>query len=238
MNNEQIIFPYILEFYNKIQQKDFIVDKTGVKCVEILCIKIDKLNPLQPNLNFNNIRKTPENYVKKELNWYLSQSLSIINYVDDIQIWNQVCTKDNKKEINSNYGWCIFSKENYYQYNFSLDELVNNQDSRRACMIYNRPSITKEYNKNRMSDYICTFYTQQFIRNNKLIYIVDMRSNDFKAGFFSDFPWHCFVYTKFYNELKEKYNTIKIGEIIWKVNSFHVYERDFDMIKNIVKSYE
>jgi thymidylate synthase len=237
MTNEQIMLPYFKILYDKIINEDFVIDKTGSKVVEIIGCKIDKLNPLQPNLNFNEIRKTPEKYVDKELKWYLSQSLSIINYVDDIKIWNDVCTKDDKKEINSNYGWCIFSKDNYNQYEFSLNELLNNRESRRACMIYNRPSMVLDYNRNGMSDFCCTFNTQQFIRNNKFIYIVNMRSNDFKSGFFSDFPWHCYVYNLMYDKLKEKYDTLEIGEIIWEANSFHIYERDFEMIIKIIESY-
>jgi len=238
MTNEQIMLPYFRQFYDDIQNKKFVVDKTGVKTVEIIGAKIEGLNPSQPNLNFNDIRKTPEKYVEKELNWYLSQSLSIIDYVDDIKIWNAVCTKDDKKEINSNYGWCIFSEDNYNQYMFSLKELLNNSESRRACMLYTRPSMTTEYNRNGMSDYICTFNTQQFIRNNKLIYIVNQRSCDIVFGFFNDFAWHCYVYNLLYAELKENYYHLKIGEIILEANSLHCYERDFEMITKIVESYQ
>lgn len=54
-------------------------------------------------------------------------------------------------------------------------------------MIYQRPQMQFQYNKNGMNDFICTNYAQLFIRNNKLIYIVDMRSNDAIFGFFNDF---------------------------------------------------
>lgn len=237
MHNEKQLSIVLKQLYDKLKHEEFVIDKTGVKVVEIVGCKIDKLDPTQPNLNFQNIRKTPEKYVEKELQWYLSESLSIIDYVDHIQIWNQVCTKDEKKEINSNYGWCVFSKENYNQYNFVVDELLYNKESRRACMIYTRPSMTVEYNRNGMSDYICTFNTQHLIRDNKLIYIVNMRSNDVKNGFFSDFPWHCFVYNKLYNDLKDKkYSDLHIGEIIWIANSFHIYEYDFDMLIKIIES--
>jgi thymidylate synthase len=237
MTNEQIILPVFKELHDKLTNNTFVIDKTGVKVVELLSCQIKGLIPTQPELNFNNIRKTPENYIKQEIQWYLSQSLSIIGYVDNIKIWNDICTKDSQKEVNSNYGWCIFSKENYSQYQFALAELINNKESRRACMIYNRPSMTIEYNRNGMSDYICTYNTQQFIRDDTLVYIVNMRSNDAIYGFFSDFPWHCYVYTKFYNDLKQSYPNLKIGEIIWNANSFHLYEDNFDTLKKIVESY-
>jgi len=202
MNNEIILKKIINKFYKKIKNKDFIIDKSNVKCVEILTEKI-LLNPNQPIINFN-IKKTNEEYCKKELNWYLSKSLSIKKYVDDIKIWNEVCTKDKNKLINSNYGWCIFSQDNYNQYKNCLKELLININSRRAMMIYTRPSMWKDYNKNGMSDFICTNCIQCFIRNNKLIYVIEQRSCDFIFGFFNDFYWHCYVYNKLLIELREK----------------------------------
>jgi thymidylate synthase len=234
MKNEERLFPIIEKFYNKIKNKDFVIDKTGVNCVELICENI-YLNPMQDELNFYNIRKTPKKYVDDELKWYLSQSLSIIGYVDNIKIWNEICTKDDKKEVNSNYGWCVFSKDNYEQYKNCLNELKLNKESRRAAMIYNRPSIWEEFKRNGMSDYICTFVTQQFIRENKLIYVVNMRSNDFIKGFFSDFSWHCYVYNKLFKDLKEIYNYLEVGHIIWIANSLHLYQNDFE---KIVKIYE
>lgn len=237
MNNEKIILKYFKELNNKKLNSDFVIDKSGVKCVEILSAKIEKLNPLRSILDFK-IKKTNEEYCKKELDWYLSQSLSIINYVDDVKIWNYVCTKDNKKEINSNYGWCIFSKKNYFQYQNCLNELLNNIESRRAEMIYTRPSMWVDYNKNGMSDFCCTDGVQCFIRNNKLYYIVKQRSCDIIYGFFNDFYWHCYVYNKLYNDLKQKYSCLLIGEIIYNAYSLHCYEKHFKLLNDIINNYE
>ena len=56
------------------------------------------------------IRKPDYDYAERETKWYESQSL----YVKDIpgkapKIWEMCADKDGK--INSNYGWCVFSKE-------------------------------------------------------------------------------------------------------------------------------
>jgi len=72
-------------------------------------------------------------------------------------------------------------------------------------MIYQRPSMQYDFNKNGMNDFICTNYVQLFIRNDALIYIVDMRSNDAIYGFFNDFAWHCYIYKKVYTELYQIY---------------------------------
>jgi thymidylate synthase len=237
MTNEEILIPYFKKLNFKLLTKNFIIDKTGVKIVELLNVSIFNLNPNQEILDFK-FKKTNIDYCKKELNWYLSKDLSIINYVDDIKIWNNVCTKDNKKEINSNYGWCIFSENNYKQFKFAIDELLNNKESRRACIIYNRPSITIEYDRNGMSDYICTMYTNHFIRNNKLIYIIHQRSCDLIYGALNDFYWHCYVYHLIISNLREKYKNLEYGYIYYNIDSLHCYEHHFTLLKKIVDYYE
>ena len=230
MKNEEIILPYFKELKRKKDNSEFKIDKTGVKTVEIRNCHIDGLNPLQPILEFPG-RKTPENYVKKESNWYNSCSLNINGYVDDIKIWKQV--SDNDGFVNSNYGWCIYSKENYKQYNHVLKELINNSCSRRASMIYNRPSMWIEYNQDGMNEFMCTYAVQYDITDNELNTIVYMRSNDSQYGFFNDLAWQCEVYMKLYNDLKKYYKDLQIGVIDWNSGSWHIYERHFEMLDKI-----
>jgi thymidylate synthase len=232
--NEYVLLSEIFDkLFSKLILEDFVIDEHGNKTLELLAPRLE-LDPTQYILNFNG-RKTPVNYCKAEVEWYNSQSL----YVKDIpgkvpKIWEMIADKNGK--INSNYGWCIYSDENYNQYKSSLQTLLNDKNSRRATMIYTRPSIQVDYNKDSMSDFICTFATQQLIRNNELHYIVMMRSQDAIYGFFNDFYWQGVVYEKFYNDLKKKYSDLKTGKMIWIANSFHVYERHFDMLKKIIKT--
>lgn len=230
MTNEQILFPVIQEFHNKIQNEDFVIDKSGVKCVEIIAAKIKNLDPLQALLDFK-VKKTNEIYCKKELSWYLSQDLNIYPQMQDVTIWKQVADKNGF--INSNYGWCIFAKENYSQYENCKNELIKNKESRRALMIYTRPSIWIDYNQDGRSDYICCISNQFFIRNNKLISIVNFRSQDFIYGFFNDFYWKCWVYNKLYDDLKIIYPELLIGYIDWNIGSLHCYEKHFSLLEKI-----
>ena len=151
-------------------------------------------------------------------------------------IWNQVCDKDGF--INSNYGNLVFSKENFKQYQHVLEELKSHPDSRRALIIYTRPSIWLEYNADGMNDFICTISDQVFIRNNKLIWINTMRSQDSIFGSGSDFYWACYVYNKLYNDLKETYPDLEMGYINWNCGSFHLYERHFGLLEKIIKENE
>jgi len=234
--NEYKFYSTISTFSNLINKNEVVIDNNDSKTVELIGHTIDNLNPLQPILNFFNIRKTPKEYCKKEIDWYNSKSLSIKNYVDDIKIWNHVATKDDKQEINSNYGWCIYSSDNNNQYTNVINELKNNMYSRRAIMIYNRPEMWTDYNRNGMSDFMCTMSTQIFIRDNKLYYVIHQRSLDFYiSGIGSDFYWHCDVYNKLYSDLLKIYPNLKIGNIKWLINSCHLYERHFKKINKIDK---
>lgn len=234
MTNEQILLPYFQRLYKKIEAEDFVIDKTNVKLVELLGEKIE-LDPTQLLLDFK-VKKSNVNYIEKELNWYKSQNLSIFGYVDDIKIWREVA--DDYGDVISNYGWMIYSSANYNQYQRCLNELLRNKESRRAVMIYQRPSMWLEYNSFNKNDFCCTDGVQCFIRNNQLIYIVKQRSQDAIFGFFNDFAWHCYVYNELYNDLKKEYSNLQIGKILQFSFSFHVYERHFNILEEIVKSNE
>ena len=227
MTNEEVIMQYVKHFYDLIRMREFVEDKNGGKIVEIICPNI-LLDPRFEVIDLG-VKKTNVAYCTKELLWYLSQDRCINGYFDDIKIWNNVCDKD--KYVNSNYGWCIFSKENNIQYDNCIKELKNNSSSRRAVMVYNRPSMWDDYNKNGMNDFICTDGVQCFIRDKKLVYIVKQRSCDFVYGFFNDFFWHCYVYNRMLNDLKN----VEVGNILYIPFSFHVYQRHFDLIKKIIE---
>ena len=225
--NKYTIDDIKLEFKKLYKDNKFIISKSGIKTLEI----IDADFEVRPT-DFT-IFGELNNYANRELEWYLSQSLSVLDIPGKIPpIWMNISTKDEKHEINSNYGWMEFSKENYEQYNYALQDLLNDPTTRRACHIYTRPSIWIDYNRNGMSDYICTFATQQFIRNNKLIYSVTMRSNDANRGFKNDLYWARYIANKLIEDLnKNGMNLDKEPIIHWHANSLHLYESDFHYLE-------
>ena len=93
-------------------------------------------------------------------------------------------------------------------------------------MIYQRPSIWKEYNENGKNDFICTNAVTYYIRDDKLNCVVQMRSNDVVFGYKNDFAWQQFVL----NELAEELS-VESGDIVWQAQNLHVYERHFDLVK-------
>jgi len=151
MKNEDRIFPFFMELHNRIIKEDFVIDKSGVKTVELIAPRIE-LDPRQKLLDFG-ARKTPEKYAEKELKWYDSCDPNIKGWVDDIEIWKRCA--DRNGYVNSNYGYLIYDKNNFEQHKNCLRSLKNNKYSRQAIMIYNRPSMHYDYKSHGMSDFTC-----------------------------------------------------------------------------------
>jgi len=231
MNNvARDFYPYYLELYNKLLNEEFVIDKSGVKMVEIIAPRIVLDLNDDGFIDFES-RKSPRKYIELEKNWYLSKSLSI-DMVSNIEIWKKVCDKN--EEINSNYGYLVYGRGNFNQFDNCVEKLKSHKESRQAIILYNRPSMHYEWNSFGESDFTCTLSQQFFIRNNKLECVTSMRSNDAIFGTFSDIPWFTFVAHDMFNKLLVTYPEIKLGKHIFIPNSFHCYEKHFDLLKSIV----
>lgn len=218
------------EFARLYRDKKFVTDKSGVKTVEIIGASFWANSPLI----FGAVN---EDYVQRELDWYMSRSLN----VNDIpggppQIWKQVA--DSEGMINSNYGWCVYSRENNHQFDHAVTELEERPDSRRAIMIYTRPTMWGDHNKNGRSDFMCTNTVQYLIRDGKINAVVNMRSNDAWAGYRNDWAWQRFVLERVRDELQFRGHYYNSGEIIWNAGSLHIYERQFYLLEHYLKTRE
>jgi thymidylate synthase len=173
--------------------------------------------------------KQNHDYVEREKQWYLGKDRNINSFPGGApEVWKTIASKNG--EINSNYGWCLFSHENNNQYENVLQELLRNPQSRRAIAIYTRPTIWSEYDRDGMSDFICTNAVQYFIRDDKLHCVVQMRSNDAVIGYKNDYHWQLYVLESLYSDLHLHFDGLQFGDIIWQVGSLHVYERDFYLV--------
>jgi thymidylate synthase len=206
-------------FIEELKYGRFVTDKTGVKTIEMIGATFEANHPTI----FGDVN---DDYIQRELDWYKSMSL----YVDDIPgitpaIWKKVADRGGK--INSNYGWAIYHKDNHLQYANVLNELQFSPNSRRAVMIYTRPTMWNDYNRDGMSDFMCTNTVQYMIRDEQLVVIVQMRSNDVVFGYRNDYAWQKYVAFHMTKDLK----LTKQPKIIWNVGNLHVYERHFDKVK-------
>ncbi len=219
-------------FIDELYDKAFTIDRSGMSTIELIGASFIADEP--------SIFGTPsQEYIDSEIKWYDSQSTNINDireFEDPPKCWEYSANKHG--EINSNYGHLIFNDKYHNQYGQVLDELIRNPDSRRACMVYNRPSIWMEYNENGKNDFICTNSVTYYIRDNILHAVVQMRSNDVVFGYKNDYAWQFEIMNRLvkdWNDCKfEEYDTgdkISLGHMIWQVQNLHVYERHFHLVK-------
>lgn len=212
-------------FKNELKNENFIIDRTGSKTIEMLGASFIA----DEDAIFGEVN---QDYVNAEIKWYNSMSTNIndIEYGNEPpQAWKYAANKHG--EINSNYGYLIFHQKFYEQYVQVCVELLKNPDSRRANMIYTRPSIWEEYYDNGKNDFICTNAVCYYIRDKKLHCVVQMRSNDIWAGYRNDRAWQQYVLNKLADDLD-----VEVGNIYWQVQNLHCYEKDFYLIDNYIKT--
>lgn len=229
VNNNEVIKDRIEEPLAAMYKNNIKVGNTW----EMIDVDL-RLSPFQPYLHV--FRDMPMDYLEKEHKWYMSQDRSIKGWMDDIKIWKFCASKDDKQEINSNYGWCVFSYENGSQYDNCLYKLLNDKNTREAMIIYTRPSIHKDAVENGKHDFICTNYSHFFIRDNRLEMIHSQRSCDSCTGLPFDFAWSCFVYQMLFTELKNTYSDLKAGLMHYHIDSLHIYERSEHLLKKYIEN--
>lgn len=236
-NGNVVIKNVFLKLLHKLNNKDFRNNTVELQNIHLI------FDPKEEYIDYGTTRPASRKYIQAELDWYLSQDTSINNHplIETNIIWQSCATK--KGKVNSNYGNIVFSKihKRKSQFDFAVEKLMKDKCTRQSLIIYTRPSLHWEYNDNKhaRSDFTCTTHTQHFITNdNKLEYIVNMRSNDSIFGLQNDYSWHRYVYYQMYKSLCLIYPNLKIGNIYWNVGSLHVYERHYKLLENIVNEYK
>jgi len=219
-------------FIKELNDENFVTDKTGSKTIELIGASFIA----DEDAIFG---KPNKDYIEQEIKWYNSESTNIYdidrgvdavgNDMEPPQAWKYSANRFG--EINSNYGLLIYGEKYFEQYENALDELIKNPDSRRACMVYNRPSIWLEYKENGKNDFICTNAVTYYIRDGYLDCVIQMRSNDVIFGYRNDFAWQKHVRDTMVNDLNHSKMNVQAGDIYWQVQNLHVYERHFELVK-------
>jgi len=216
-------------FKSELESSRVTVDRGGNETIEMLGASFIADEPA--------IFGTPnQDYIDREIEWYKSESTNVNDIEGETpKAW--VMTGNDHGEINSNYGHLIWSNKYYNQYEQVIGELERNPNSRRAQMIYNRPSVWLEATENGKNDFICTNAVTYYIRDNKVHCVVQMRSNDVIFGYKNDYAWQLFVLHKLTNKLNYRRSVLnesthlEVGDIHWQVMNLHVYGRHFHLVK-------
>ena len=221
------------QFRQNFEDQEFVTDRSGQKMIEILGASFLADEPA--------IFGTPnEEYIAAEIEWYKSMSTNINDIYkgekEPPAAWKMTANKNG--EINSNYGYLVHAERFHNQFTNVVQELNNNAFSRRATMVYTRPSIWTEYSEQGKNDFICTNAVTYYIRDNKLHCVVQMRSNDVVFGYKNDYAWQKYLLNEVVNEYLDWniFDELEPGDIYWQVQNLHMYQRHFKLLYDKWKS--
>jgi len=183
----------------------------------------------------NDRRSSQFKYIAAELVWYFTGRKDANFITPYAKFWNQIANKDGS--VNSAYGNLIFSESNehyYNQYQWALESLIKDKDSRQAILHFNKPS--HQWNGNK--DFVCTLNGIFQIRDNKLNFTIDMRSNDLILGTPTDVAFFCLLQMQMLEHLRKYYPELELGTYTHIAHSLHLYERHFDLVSEmLIKSF-
>lgn len=167
------------------------------------------------NIVTSPIRKMPMRYAVGELAWYLSGSNKVKDISQYAKKWVEI--SDDGKTNNSAYGYRIFEKFGFDQWEY-VKGLMKKDPNTRQAVIH-----IKDASDIPTKDTPCTVYLQFFLRDNKLYLSVHMRSNDIWMGVPYDMFSFCFLQVKMAMELG-----VEIGTYTHYAGSLHLYQRDYE----------
>lgn len=203
----------------------------GLKTVELTDFRY-VLEPYHRFMSFD-ARKLNLDYIKQEFLWYLCGDKYDVSIRKVASMWDSLINVDGT--INSNYGYYIFNPETGRDGKSNFDRVVEtlkeDQSSRRAVItILGNTHLNTDTN-----DYPCTAYLNFLIRDRSLVMLVRMRSQDAIYGMGNDAPFFSFVQELLYVSLKSQpgFEDLKMGPYSHIADSFHAYERHFEMLDSI-----
>lgn len=225
---------------------DFRSSPRGLPIREKLDYKFVVKNPVnEPIITFDLERnKVIEDYTKKEVELYNSQTNDVKDFVKASKFWGKLANPDGT--VNSAYGYLVwankshgnllYEKENLATpegfptmrtpWEWCVESLKYDKDTRQAFLRFSLPEHQYWGNK----DQTCTMHANFLIRDNKLNLTVVMRSNDLVLGLVYDLPWFVSLMDKMLHELKTTYPNLEKGTYSHFVHSLHIYERDEDKV--------
>ena len=217
--------PIFDEIFQRVS-KGNIISPRGSKVIEVENFMYE----LPPYVKFQNydVRKLKFNYIKQELLWYLRHNVHDTSIVNFASIWKDLIQPNGT--INSNYGAHLFdtvkTNRSSSQFLNVVDILRKDADSRRASMV-----ILTDNHLLCDIDVPCTYSLNFRIRNNKLNMTVHMRSQDAIFGMGNDAPAFSMIHEMVLNMLEADYPELTLGNYTHFADSFHVYERHFELLE-------
>ena len=201
-----------------LENPEYTSSPRGMEIKEICNAALVIDDPYFP-LYENEVRSSQFKYIAGETVWYFTGRKDI-EFIDKYSsFWKHLDNGDGT--VNSAYGNLIFKEplsDGRNQWQWALDSLIEDRDSRQAILHFNKPSHQWQGNK----DFVCTLNGVFQIRDNRLNFTVDMRSNDLILGTATDIAFFCLLQQQMLKHLQ-----------VWYPN-LHIYERHFDLVKRML----
>ena len=221
---------YELALRDTLESPEYTSSPRGMEIKEICNAALVIDDPYFP-LYENEVRSSQFKYIAGETVWYFTGRKDI-KFIDKFsKFWKQLDNGDGT--VNSAYGNLIFKEplsDGRNQWQWALDSLIEDRDSRQAILHFNKPSHQWQGNK----DFVCTLNGVFQIRDNRLNFTVDMRSNDLILGTATDIAFFCLLQQQMLKHLQVWYPNLKMGNYTHIVHSLHIYERHFDLVKRML----
>jgi thymidylate synthase len=214
---------FFRNIYVNLNNNGKITHPRGTTCLEIENFHID-IPAYYRFINFES-RKLKTEYIRKEFLWYCKGNKHDLSILNHASMWKSLVTKEGT--IYSNYGQYIFTEG---QLKRCIDLLIEDKDSRRATITILQPYHLLDEDAPEIP---CTNSLSFRIRDNKLNCTVKMRSTDAIWGSGNDWPIFSFIHEIVF-KLLESFYELEIGNMHFSTDSFHIYDRHFEMLDKII----
>ena len=179
----------------------------------------------EPWQRFIHHKRLPLNfdYMTKELEWYIKGEYGDVSIAEHAEIWKKSMNPDGT--LTSNYGHLLWGRIDRPLFR-AIQELKKDLFSRRAFAHILRP----EHFLDVVNDVPCTVGMQFLVRKEQLFTVVTMRSQDAVYGLRNDLPFFHFV-----SDVLCRILDLRPAKISLSVGSFHIYERHFAKVMEVVR---
>ena len=218
-----------LNVFNDLKEHGKKSSPRGLETIEIENYMFS-IDPIKDKFCSFKHRKLSLKYLCAELAWYLNGDPNDEMMEQYSSFWKTIKNHE-KPYFHSNYGQYIFGEK---QFDYCIDTLIEDKDSRQACIIISRPNVMMSTT----NDKICTYALSFRIRENVLNMSTNFRSQDFFYGTMIDLFEFSIIYEMMYITLKETYKDLQTGLLTNKCDSLHFYKRHFEMFEKILQDDE
>jgi thymidylate synthase len=202
----------------------------GTTSRELLDVALEVEDPTSC-LYTNTARSSQMKYIAAEFLWYYMGRSDVAFIAKWAKFWEVIQNEDGT--ANSAYGNLIFKTKNehgFTQYQWAIQSLLEDKNTRQATMHFNMPKHQYKGNK----DFVCTMYVNAHIRDNKLYLKLNIRSNDAIWGTPTDAAFFCSLQMQMLSHLRVKYPELELGTYTHVADSYHVYDRHYELTNKML----